>query len=298
MTATMHFHAENANETARNAFDRGREAEREGDRLEAIERFREAHEADPDNPEICFKLAYHLDLLGEEDEAVSLYERAVSGENPPINALLNLAILYEDRGEYDRAEHCVQQVLATNPNHARARLFQKDMAAGSAVVLDDERERELEKWQALLDTPVTDFNLQVKTRNALRRIGIRTLSDLLRTTEAELQNYKVDEDSLDEVKRMLAQRSLRLGQTLPGQEEATPSATESDQGILGRSVNELDLPVRARKALALLGIQTVGDLCERTEQELMGIKNFGQTSLDEIKRKLAEHGLSLRQVEG
>jgi len=56
--------------------------------------------------------------------------------------------------------------------------------------------------------------------------------------------------------------------------------------------------VRCRKALQMLGVQTLGDLASRTEAELMGVKNFGQTSLDEIRERLADHGLGLRTLEG
>jgi DNA-directed RNA polymerase subunit alpha len=59
----------------------------------------------------------------------------------------------------------------------------------------------------------------------------------------------------------------------------------------------MELSVRARKALHLLNIGTIGELCMRTEAELMGVKNFGMTSLMEIKEKLAQQGLSLRKLE-
>ena len=64
-----------------------------------------------------------------------------------------------------------------------------------------------------------------------------------------------------------------------------------------QSVAELNLSVRARKALALLNINFIGDLITKTEAELMGVKNFGMTSLLEINEKLAERGLSLRQLD-
>ncbi len=67
--------------------------------------------------------------------------------------------------------------------------------------------------------------------------------------------------------------------------------------MFNRSVNDLNLSVRARKALALLNVQSIGDLATRTEAELMGVKNFGMTSLLEIKDKLADMGLSLRKLE-
>jgi DNA-directed RNA polymerase subunit alpha len=64
-----------------------------------------------------------------------------------------------------------------------------------------------------------------------------------------------------------------------------------------KNVTELELSVRSRKALQRLGINTVGELATRTEAELLGVKNFGQTSLLEIKQRLTEMGLSLRKLD-
>jgi len=73
---------------------------------------------------------------------------------------------------------------------------------------------------------------------------------------------------------------------------------EDQNDLLNQSVNELDLSVRARKALALLNVQSIGDLVLKTEAELMGVKNFGMTSLLEIKEALDKMGLALRELEG
>ena len=276
------------------------------DRAGAIEALEAAYAADPDNTATCFQLAYELDLVGEEDEAIHLYEQAVQTPTPALNALLNLAVLYEDRGDYDKAERCVKQVLTTEPNHARAKLFLKDITAGVNMQIDEEEDERVAKHHALLDTPVTDFDLSVRARNALRKMNVRTLGDLLRVTEAELRSFKnFGEASLDEIKVMLAQRSLRLGQSVDQQHTAAKQAIyeqlkgqgETDGQSLNESVNELQLSVRARKALALLNIQSLGDLCAHTEAELMGVKNFGMTSLLEIKEKLAALNLSLRKLD-
>ncbi|MEM6757712.1 MAG: tetratricopeptide repeat protein, partial [Planctomycetota bacterium] len=109
--------------TARKYFDAGYAAEQSGDRLAAIEQYEAAYTADPDDAENCFRLAYNLDLVGEEDEALHLYEECAKQEKAPLNALINLAVAYEDRGKYAQAERCVRQVLATDPNHGRARLY-------------------------------------------------------------------------------------------------------------------------------------------------------------------------------
>ena len=69
------------------------------------------------------------------------------------------------------------------------------------------------------------------------------------------------------------------------------------EGALAKGVTDLQLSVRARKALQMLNIETLGDLASRTEAELMGVKNFGATSLEEITAKLTEYGLTLRKLD-
>ena len=59
-------------------------------------------------------------------------------------------------------------------------------------------------------------------------------------------------------------------------------------------IEELELGVRSYNCLKREGIQTVGDLVTKTEAELLNIPNFGKKSIDEVKEKLAERGLSLR----
>ncbi|MBL4699174.1 MAG: tetratricopeptide repeat protein, partial [Phycisphaerales bacterium] len=189
-----------------------------GDRDGAIDAYRNAFAADPSNVEVCFQLAYLLDLGGEEDEALSLYERVCETSPAPINALMNLAVLYEDMGDYVRAERCLRQILDTNPNHARARLFMKDVIASKGMVVEEENERDVLKRRALLDTPVTDFELTVRARTCLKKMNIRSLGDLIRINEAELMSYKnFGESSLEEIKIMLDAKNLRLGQ---GREDA------------------------------------------------------------------------------
>ncbi len=275
-----------------------------GDRYAGIAELRKAVGADPRNPRAVFKLAYELDLLGEEDEAISLYERLCEQRPAPMNALMNLAVLYEDQEEYHRAEKCLKQVLDTAPNHERARLFMKDIQAAREMHIDEDHDRDLAKRSALLDTPVTDFELSVRARNCLKKMNIRTLGDLLRVTEAELMGYKnFGEASLNEIKQMLSVKGLRLGQGLEEQHRRVRKQVydsmrgSGNEQVLGRPVTDLGLSVRARKALQLLGIHTLGDLAARTEAELMGVKNFGATSLDEVKAKLTEQGLALRSLE-
>jgi DNA-directed RNA polymerase subunit alpha len=62
----------------------------------------------------------------------------------------------------------------------------------------------------------------------------------------------------------------------------------------GMKIADLDLSVRARNCLMAENITTVGELVQKTEGELLKIRNFGKTSLSEIKRKLEVLGLGIR----
>lgn len=291
-------------QTSRSHLIAARNAQQLGDREGAVIEFERSVQADPDNAEAMFLLAYNLDLGGEEDEAIALYERCVECQPAHINALVNLAICYEDRGSYRKAEKCLRQVLDTEPNHPRAKLFMKDVVASFDMEIDEEIEKDITKRSALLDTPVTDFELSVRARNCLKKMSIRTLGDLLRITEAGLLGYKnFGETSLQEIKIMLTDKGLRLGQGLDEQHDMVRRAVydahrgSPEEHLLSKPVLELDLTVRARKALQLLDIHTIGDLCARTEAELLGVKNFGATSLVEIKAKLVSLNLTLRQLD-
>ena len=279
-------------------------ADAKGDREQVIVELKKAVAADPTDQDLAFRLAYALDLVGEEEEAISMYERVCESQPAPINALINLAVLYEDRGDYVRAERSLRQVLDTSPNHPRAKLYMKDVQASRDMFVEEEQTRDVLKRNALLDTPVTDFELSVRTRTCLKKMNIRTLGDLLRITEAELMNSKnFGESSLVEIKGMLAVKGLKLGQGLEDAHRAARKALMDKlkgtgrEGALAKGVTDLQLSVRARKALQMLNIETLGDLASRTEAELMGVKNFGATSLDEVKQRLSENGLGLRSLE-
>jgi DNA-directed RNA polymerase subunit alpha len=289
---------------AKQLYDQALKALANGQIETAIDRLDEAHELDHENEEVMFKLAYLLDLRGADQRAIEIYE--ILADRRPVRegVLLNLSILYEDIGRYDDAEECLTRLLTVNPNHLRGKLYQRDVDSSLSMTFDEDSEKRTEKRNALLETPVTDFELSVRARNCLKKMNIRTLGDLLKITEAELLGYKnFGETSLEEIKQMLTNKGLRLGQALEEQQSQARKdllktvAANVPEHILNKNVNELELSVRSRKALQRLGVASVGELATRTEAELLGVKNFGQTSLLEIKQRLQELGLGLRKLD-
>jgi DNA-directed RNA polymerase subunit alpha len=66
---------------------------------------------------------------------------------------------------------------------------------------------------------------------------------------------------------------------------------------MNKSIDDLQLSVRARKCLQKLNIRTISELTSKTDAELLGCKNFGVTSLNEINKAIGDLGLSLRSLD-
>src|SRR3954465_3003890 len=205
-------------------FKRGTDAEKEGNHEKAIEFFERALNENPDHEQACFNLAVMYDRRADDAKAIELYERICTSPPVHLNALLNLAVLYEDNNHYDEAHRCLDAVLKTDPNHARARLFMRDVESARSMFYDDD-DRRGDRKNIVLEIPITDFELSVRSRNCLKKMNIRTLGDLLRTSEQELLSYKnFGETSLNEIKALLASKGLRLGQAAEGAAGAVGAA--------------------------------------------------------------------------
>jgi DNA-directed RNA polymerase subunit alpha len=273
----------------------------EGERTQAVKHMERAVELDPNHTGALFQLGHANDLAGNDEEAIGLYERCL--KHPPIHvgALINLGVLYEDGEKFDKAAECYKRVLSATPTDEQARLFLKDAQASLTMYYSPEEEHALSRFSQVLEIPVTDFELSVRSRNCLKKMNIRTLGDLTRVTEQQLLSSKnFGETSLSEIKEMMASKGLRLGQSL--EEGAVHDMrfrpqqplTQEEQAVLNKPVSDLNLSVRARKCMNRLGINSLGELIQRSADELLESKNFGMTSLNEVREKLAQYGLSLR----
>ena len=282
------------------SFQMGRIMNHRGDALGAIEYFERAVDMDPQHSRALFALAMQNSLHGNDEEAVRLYERSLA--KPPyfMGAMLNLGLLYEDQENYAAARYCFEKVLNHDPLNERARLYLKDIEATSDMYYDEETMRQQARLDQLLQRPVTDFELSVRSRNCLQSMGIKTLGDLTRISEQELLAGKnFGETSLVEIRSLMQAHGLDIGQNLAEKHEEQANFSMQDlspqeQAALSRPVADLNLSVRARKCMNRLGIVTIGELVSRTPDELLSAKNFGVTSLNEVRLRLGEMDLKLR----
>jgi DNA-directed RNA polymerase subunit alpha len=279
----------------------GRLAELERKWELAIDEHEAAREVDQTHRGALFRSGYLCERYGLEAEALEAYRMLTTLRPIDMRSLINLGLLYEDLGRDNQAAACYETVRKNTPADRKIRLFVEDARQGMSMYYDEDLERKEDRLNQILRTPITDFELSVRARNCLNKMNILTLGDLVRRTEQELLSYKnFGETSLNEIKQILGSKNLRLGmahhEAVASIEAAVrPMATGENADMLNKPISELDLSIRARRAVENLGCLTVGDVAHHAEEELLSMPNFGQTSLAELKRKLSELGLSLAE---
>ncbi|QGP91811.1 DNA-directed RNA polymerase subunit alpha [Neomoorella glycerini] len=147
-----------------------------------------------------------------------------------------------------------------------------------------------------LFSPVHKVNYQVENT----RVGQVTDYDKL-TLEVWTDGTIAPDEAVSSAAKILIEHMrLFLGLTERVSDEVTmvEKEEESRDRLMDMSIEELDLSVRSYNCLKRAGINTVGELLQRTEEDMMKVRNLGKKSLEEVTQKLAELGLSLRQSDG
>jgi len=143
-------------------------------------------------------------------------------------------------------------------------------------------------------TPVTKVNFIVEPT----RVGHKTDFDRL-TMEIWTNGTILPSDALSEAAKMMS-KLLRMFAEFSGDFRSEEFAEEAEGGAEAEvrapeaRIEELDFSVRTYNCLKKANILTVGELVQITEQDLMNIRNFGRKSLSEVKEKLSQLGLSLK----
>ena len=144
-------------------------------------------------------------------------------------------------------------------------------------------------------TPVTRVNYMVD--NA--RVGKRTDYDSL-TLEVWTNGSISPEESVSLSAQILIEYLklfTEIDDTYAEVEILVEKEEEKKDKVLEMSIEELELSVRASNGLKRANINTVGDLIEKTREEMSKIRNLGQKSLEEIERKLKELELGFKKPE-
>ena len=146
-----------------------------------------------------------------------------------------------------------------------------------------------------LFSPVAKTNFTVENT----RVGHRTDYDQL-TLEVWTDGSIAPDEAVSSAARILSDHlKLFTGLTEEIMDEVTMVEKEEEKKdkILEMTVEELDLSVRSYNCLKRAGINTVEELIQRTQEDMMKVRNMGKKSLEEVNNKLKELNLSLRKTE-
>jgi len=172
-----------------------------------------------------------------------------------------------------------------------------EVARGSGYLTSEQiREKiELPSDYIIMDalfSPVKKVNYKVESA----RVGQETDYDKL-IIEIWTDGSITPKDALDKAGALLVNSLSPFVSNLQPQniveEETDEGEDEELKEILDQSVEIMDLSQRASNCLKIANIKTIRDLVSKTEEDLLAVKNFGEKSLEEIKTKLEEMGLSL-----
>ena len=141
------------------------------------------------------------------------------------------------------------------------------------------------------DIPLDELEFSVRTYNCLKRAGIASLGEICEKTMDDMMHVRnLGRKSLEEVLSKLKEYSLSLKDS---EEEVTANTNGVSEELLEKDIDEMELSVRSYNCLKRAGINTIGDLCSKSLEDMMRVRNFGRKSLEEVLAKLKELGLSL-----
>ncbi|MCE9584487.1 MAG: DNA-directed RNA polymerase subunit alpha [Planctomycetes bacterium] len=223
-----------------------------------------------------------------------------------------LRIEKKEKGEVRAADIIADsQVTVVNPDLHIATLtedvefvVEMEVRKGRSYVTSDENEKEDREVGTISVDSIFSPVRRVKYRVENTRVGKLTNYDKL-VLDIWTNGTVSPELALVEASKILRKhlnpfvQYFELGRELQMNEKKEEEARKREKYMeelkqkLQMSVSELDLSVRASNCLTSENIQTIGELVVRSEAELLKVRNFGKTSLKEVKKKLSDMGLSL-----
>jgi DNA-directed RNA polymerase subunit alpha len=249
---------------------------------DALASLKEASEADGSDPLISAAYCEAKIRAGKFDEAETHVEKLLKKDGP--TGLYLKGLLADFQGYHEEATKAYEKALEVEPGHPPS-LFRL------AYILDltGEDSRALELYEQLR-------KLRPMHVNTVMNLGV--LYEDRGEYERAIQCYQTVLDYFPGHGRaQLYLKDAQASLTMFYDEDAARREAKVAQ-ILGQPVAEISFSPRVRTALQKLGVNSLGDLVAKSEEDLLQIPNFGRTSLRELKEFLSSKGLSLASASG
>ena len=188
------------------------------------------------------------------------------------------------------------QVIATLSGGSDCRLYiEMTIINGRGYISSDKNKREDLPINVIaidsIFTPVERVNIKIENT----RVGQITDYDKL-TVEVYTNGTIEPSDAVSLAAKVLSDHLksfINLSDKTAGIQVIAESMDDSKDKVLEMNIDELELSVRSYNCLKRAGIDTVEELCNRTSEDMMKVRNLGRKSLEEVLTKLKELGLSL-----
>jgi len=254
---------------------------------EEAEKLLKGYKNASESAELLFARGRTAEANGEYGEAMALYEAAVELEPEHAPSLFRLALNCDMNGDDERAVELYKRCAGLLPSFVGALInlgilyedqgnYYEAIDCYKRVLAIDPRHKQAQLYLKDAESSLTMY-IDVSRSKRLQRMDefFGTPSDM--------------GDELEEGEGIFA---LTAGQD----EDILGAAAENPEleRKLSTSVEELDLSTRCRKCMDRLGITTVGELIQHSEEDLLATPNFGSTSMNEVKTKLGAMGLALK----
>ncbi|MBN2713546.1 MAG: tetratricopeptide repeat protein, partial [Planctomycetes bacterium] len=254
--------------------------EKAGNYDKAIAHFQKAASISPSSPPCVLRPIEIMIKKGDVDAAFAQIEkmRLEFSDRPLLHYLEGLC--RENQGDYEEAIECYLNATELDPNHAES-LF----AAGRLCDL-----RGMEEEAKNFYKKIGPSGESVYTNACLNLSLIYEDEGDFDNAIACTQNVLRKQPNNNRAKLFLS--DAQASYTMYYSPEETKQS-ERLEAVLRVPVSDFELSVRSRNCLANMDINSLGDLVKKTESEMLAYKNFGETSLREIKEMLVSRGLRL-----
>ena len=261
-----------------------------------------------DDPAIAACLARSYSALGRPDDAIAILKSAAQD---PVQAEAKLAAI-ETKRDADALEKeltALQGVLSqadARYYHARILELRRDVEGAIAgydetLQLDDTHPKALFRLAINVDLRGEDEEARDLYERALMAPPVNVACVMnLGVLYEDMGNYRRAMQCFDlalqadpENRRARLFRRDAAAALNMYYDEDQERREDKRNRILRTPINDFELSVRSRNCLAKMNVRTLGDLVKKTEVELLSYKNFGETSLQEIKEILRQKSLRL-----
>jgi len=186
--------------------------------------------------------------------------------------------------------------IATLSGGSDSKLFMELTITSGRGYVSAEKNKELEQPIGII--PIDSIYTPVRRVNFLvEDTRVAQITDYDKLTLEVWTNGAISPDDAVSLGARILSEHLSLFVDLSDNAKSTEILVEKEDGkkekVLEMSIEELDLSVRSYNCLKRAGINTVVDLANKTEEDMMKVRNLGRKSLEEVLNKMAELGLTL-----